>query len=386
MSKVFKEKHVELLQELIKKKSITPIDNGALPLLVSYLKDFNSTLKSFGSSDEAVMNLYSVLERDSNGKNLCFLGHTDVVPPGELNQWKFDPFSATIENSILFGRGTVDMKGAIVAFIAAVDTFILSGNDFGSISFLLTADEEGVAKYGTVKMIEWLNDRNVKIDHCIVGEPVSIEEIGDNIKIGARGSANFILVVYGKQGHVAYSHMVDNPIKRVNRILSDIISYNFSHINTIFDKTNIEITKINSDSGAENIVPNSVEVRFNFRYGSDYNYQQLKEIVENIVKEDAEKYEISSRTSGDAALWLDSNSHFINLAKDSIRNITSIEPSVGTYGGTSDGRFIRKYCEAIEIGLVGNTAHQINERVPLKDLETLANIYLEILNNYFKFS
>jgi succinyl-diaminopimelate desuccinylase len=382
MERIFTNKYIEILRELIGKRSITPVDNGALQLVAECLKEFNSTFKSFG--EDPVLNLYSVVERDSNGKNLCFLGHTDVVPPGELNKWQYDPFSATVDNGILFGRGAVDMKGAIVAFIAAVDSFLLSGKSFGSISLLLTADEEGIAKYGTEPMMAWLSDQSVKIDHCIVGEPVSISTIGDNVKIGARGSANFILVVYGIQGHVAYSHMVDNPIKRVNKILTALSHYNFSHINTIFDKTNIEITKINGDSGAENIVPNSVEVRFNFRYGNDYSYEQLKNIVENIVEEHTEKYEISSRTSGDAALWLDSNSNFIHLVKDSIKSVTGIEPSATTYGGTSDGRFIRKYCEAIEVGLLGDTAHQINESVPLDHLEELARIYLEILNNYFR--
>lgn len=381
MPKIFKPRHLELLQQLINKQSITPTDAGALPLIADYLKDFNSTLKAFG--DEMVLNLYSVITSDSNGKNLCFAGHTDVVPPGDVAKWKYDPFSATVEDRVLYGRGAVDMKSSIIAFIAAVEEFISTGKKFGSISFLLTADEEGPAKYGTEPMIQWLYDQNIKIDHCVVGEPVSIKSVGDNIKIGARGSANFNLKVYGKQGHVAYTHMIDNPVKKVNKILTDLHQYNFSHINTIFDRTNVEVTKLDCDSGAENIVPNSVEVRFNFRYGDDYNYEKLKEIVSEIVKHHSDQYEISSRTSGDAALWLDSNSNFINLAKNSIEKVTGKQPSANTYGGTSDARFIRKYCEAIEIGLLGDTAHQIDENVSLDHLETLSNIYLELINSYF---
>jgi succinyl-diaminopimelate desuccinylase len=324
-----------------------------------------------------------VLKNDSNGKNLCFAGHTDVVPVGELAKWKYNPFSATIEDKVLYGRGAVDMKSSIVAFIPAVEKFLSQGKNFGSISFLLTADEEGQAKYGTEPMIQWLYDQKIKIDHCIVGEPVSVKSIGDNIKIGARGSANFILKIYGKQGHVAYTHMIDNPVKKANKILTDLHQYNFSHINTTFDRTNIEVTKVDCNSGAENIVPNSIEMRFNFRYGDDYNYEKLKSIVEDIVKKHSDHYEINSRTSGDAALWLNTNSNFIQLAKDSIEKVTGTMPSANTYGGTSDARFIRKYCEAIEIGLLGDTAHQIDENVNLSDLETLSKIYFELINSYF---
>jgi succinyl-diaminopimelate desuccinylase len=380
---IFKQHHLELLQRLINKKSITPTDSGALPMIMEYLKEFKSTLKAFGNDSEEVLNLYSVLERDNTKKNLCFAGHTDVVPPGDSLQWMYEPFSATVKEGILYGRGAVDMKSSIIAFIAAVEEFISEGKNFGSISFLLTADEEGPAKYGIEPMIQWLYDKQIRIDHCIVGEPVSIQSIGDNIKIGARGSANFILKIHGIQGHVAYTHMVDNPVKKVNKILTDLHEYNFSHTNTIFDKTNIEVTKINCDSGAENIVPNSVLLRFNFRYGDDYNYEKLKSIVEDIVKKHSDQYEIQSRTSGDAALWLNPNSNFIQVAKDAIEKITGQIPTANTYGGTSDARFIRKYCEAIEIGLLGDTAHQINENVSLEHLETLTQIYYQVINNYF---
>jgi len=380
---IFKQHHLELLQSLINKKSITPTDDGALPMIMEYLKEFKSTLKSFGNSSEEVLNLYSVLERDNTRKNLCFAGHTDVVPPGDSLQWMYEPFSATVKDGILYGRGAVDMKSSIVAFIAAVEEFISQGKNFGSISFLLTADEEGPAKYGIEPMIQWLYQEEIRIDHCIVGEPVSMQSIGDNIKIGARGSANFILKIDGRQGHVAYTHMVDNPVKKVNKILTDLHEYNFAHINTIFDKTNIEVTKINCDSGAENIVPNSILLRFNFRYGDDYNYEQLKSIVEDIVKKHSDQYEIESWTSGDAALWLNPNSNFIQLAKDAIKKITGKIPAANTYGGTSDARFIRKYCEAIEIGLLGDTAHHINENVSLEHLQTLTKIYLQLINDYF---
>lgn len=380
---ILKQQHLNLLQQLINTQSITPDDGGALIMIIEYLKEFKSILKSFGPNSEKVLNLYSVIEKNSNGKNLCFAGHIDVVPPGDLTQWIYDPFSATLKDGILYGRGTVDMKSSIVAFIAAVEEFISQGKDFGSISFLLTSDEEGPAKYGIEPMIEWLYQEKIKIDHCIVGEPVSIKSIGDNIKIGARGSANFILKVYGKQGHVAYTHMIDNPVKKVNKILYDLHQYNFKHINTIFDKTNIEVTKLDCDSGAENIVPNSVLIRFNFRYGDDYDYEKLKFIVEDIVKKHTNHYEIESRTSGNAALWLNSKSDFITLAQDTIETVIGQRPSANTYGGTSDARFIRRYCEVIEIGLLGDTAHQVNENVNLIDLEQLAKIYLQLIHNYF---
>lgn len=376
-------KHTELLQKLIRCKSITPTDAGVLPLLNQYLQKlgFQSLFQTFGTEKEQVLNLYSAL--NGNGKNLCFAGHTDVVPPGDIAQWTYDPFSAVIKNDILYGRGAVDMKSAIVCFIAAVEEYISQNKNFGTISFLLTADEEGPAKYGTEPMIEWLYSNGIKIDSCIVGEPVSIENICDNIKIGARGSANFIVKIFGVQGHVAYTHRIDNPIKRANQILTNLHAYNFSHTNAIFDRTNIEVTKISSDSGAENMVPNEIEIRFNFRYGSDYDYDSLKDIVKEIVAKNAIKYHIESRTSGNAALWLNENSNLISIAKSSIQQITGKVPTVNTYGGTSDARFIRKYCEAIEIGCNGNTAHQIDECVSLADLELLTRIYLKILQNYF---
>lgn len=387
---IFKDKHIELLQNLIRCRSITPTDDGALEVVRDYLQHlgFESKMKSFGTGAEEVLNLYSCKQGNKNGKNLCFAGHTDVVPPGELDKWTFDPFAAVIQEGILYGRGAVDMKSAIIAFIAATEEFMSINKDFGAISFLLTADEEGVAKFGIDPMISWLYDNEIKIDQCVVGEPVSKEELGDNIKIGARGSANFFLKIYGVQGHVAYTHLTDNPVKKANKIISELLEYNFSHENLIFDKTNIEITKIDCDSGAENIVPNSIAIRFNFRYGDDYNHDVLKKIVEAIVRKhvpNTDDYELESRTSGDAALWVRDvhGSSLINIAKDSIEKVIGKPPEVSTYGGTSDARFIRKYCEAIEVGLLGTTAHHIDENVSLKDLENLAKIYFEMISSYF---
>ena len=276
---MLQDKHIKLLQNLIKCKSITPTNDGALELLSDYLEilGFKSQIKTFGDGSEEVMNLYSVLTSESDGKNLCFGGHTDVVPPGDIDQWSADPFDAIITNGILYGRGAVDMKSSIISFIAAVEHYLKTKNPFGSISFLITADEEGPSIYGINPMIKWMYDHQIKIDHCIIGEPVSKGKVGDNIKIGARGSANFVVKVYGIQGHVAYNHLTDNPVRKANKILSDLLEYNFTHKNLIFDKSNVEITKIACDSGAENVVPESIIMRFNYRYGDDYNYEKLYE-------------------------------------------------------------------------------------------------------------
>lgn len=380
---LFSLKHQQLLQSLIHCKSITPVDDGALMLLKTYLSQFGfqSTLQSFGNGPEEVLNLYSNIQLNDDGKSFCFAGHTDVVPPGDISKWQCDPFAATIKNDILYGRGAVDMKSAIVCFIAAVEEYLKTSGALGSISILLTADEEGPATNGTNPMIHWLYDNGVKIDYCLVGEPVSIQMVGDNIKIGARGSANFILKIHGKQGHVAYTHMTKNPVRAMNKILTDLHAYDFSYTNTIFDKTSVEITKIHCDSGAENVVPNLVEVRFNFRYGDDYDYEKLKVVVKNIVENHTNEYEIQSRTSGNAALWLNEQSNFIETVKRAIQCVTGIKSNASTYGGTSDARFIRSFCEVIEVGLIGDTAHQVDEFVTLNDLETLTKIYFEILKN-----
>lgn len=379
---VIQASHIELLQNLIRCKSITPIDDGALLLIKHYLqqRNFQSTLISFGEDEEKVLNLYSVLEYNESGKNLCFAGHTDVVPPGGI--WSHDPFSATIKENILYGRGAVDMKSAIVAFIAASDSYT---GQFGSISLLITGDEEGVAKHGTDPMMKWMYRNKVKIDHCIVGEPVSMNSVGDNIKIGARGSANFSLRIFGKQGHVAYTHMTDNPLRKASKILQALYDFNFIHTNAVFDKTSVEVTKVVSDSGAENVVPNDVVMRFNFRYGDDYSYDKLKQIVLKIVANHVSErdYEMQATNSSSPALWLTQNSRFLLMAQQAIEKITGRMPEVSTYGGTSDARFIRNYCEVIEIGLLGNTAHQINESVDLDDIEKLARIYLELISQYF---
>jgi succinyl-diaminopimelate desuccinylase len=387
---MLQDKHIQLLQRLIACRSITPTNDGALEVVQDYLYNlgFKGQIKIFGNGAGEVANLYSVMESNINGKNLCFAGHTDVVPPGEVAKWSSDPFKATIKNGVLYGRGAVDMKSAIIAFIAAVEHYLLVEKPLGSISLLITADEEGPATFGINSMIQWLYDNQIRIDHCIVGEPVSKEKVGDNIKIGARGSANFIIKIYGIQGHVAYNHLTDNPVRKANKILSDLLEYNFKHKNLIFDKSNVEITKISCDSGAENIVPESLLMRLNYRYGDDYNYEKLHVMVENIVKKhvvNESDYEIDSKTSGDAALWVKNinSSELLSITKESIEKTTGKAPEVTTYGGTSDARFIRRYCEVVEVGLVGSTAHHIDENTSLQDLEILAQIYFAMISNYF---
>ncbi len=305
------------------------------------------------------------------------------MPPGDLASWSYPPFSATIKDGIIYGRGAQDMKGAIIAFIAALEAFLNEDRDFGTISFLITGDEEKVAKYGTEPMIKFLYQNNIRIDSVLVGEPVSKKILGDNIKIGARGSATFLIKIQGKQGHVAYEGQTKNPVQDLNKLLTAFYNYTFENKNPIYSKTNLEVTKIDCDSGAENIVPANLLLRFNFRYGEDYNYEKLKKLVQELAEKEGVICDITSWTSGDAALWLDTESSFLKLTSKSLEEVIGFKPEITTYGGTSDARFIRHYCEALEVGLVGNKAHQINESVSLEELDNLAKIYFNILKNYF---
>jgi succinyl-diaminopimelate desuccinylase len=379
--------NLTLLKRLLQCQSITPRDDGALTLLANYLTNLNFTVieKTFGEGPEEVKNLYASLTKDPEGRTFCFAGHTDVVPPGNLEAWTYQPFSATIAEDRIFARGAQDMKGAIVAFISALETFLEQDLPFGTISLLLTGDEEKVAKYGTEPMLKFLTQEGIKIDSALVGEPVSKKRLADNIKIGARGSATFQVAIQGKQGHVAYEGATKNPVKDLSKLLSALYNHPFQiEEDSIFSKTNLEVTKIACDSGATNIVPDNLLMQFNFRYSDQDNYETLKLLVQNIAEKELEAYQIQSSSSGDAALWLKRESPFLQLAKEVIQNMTGSEPEVSTYGGTSDARFIRHYCETLEIGLVGDKAHQIDESVSIAELEGLTELYLELLKRYFK--
>ncbi len=397
---IVQNKHIELLRQLVMCKSITPTDSRALFLLQKYLVNIGFTvhIRGFNAdgvheenldelNTDMVLNMYAV-KNIGGTKNLCFAGHTDVVPPGDISKWQYNPFDAMVENGILYGRGAVDMKGAIIAFFAAAEHFINITNAAYNISFLLTADEEGKAIYGIKPMLQWVyNELNEKIDHCIVGEPVSKNTIGDTIKVGARGSATFVVTIYGKQGHVAYHHLADNPVKKANSILTALLEYDFKHTNVLFNKTNLEVTRVACDSGAENVIPNEIVLQFNVRYSDDYNYLSLQQLIKKILEQHLQthEYTLHSWSSGDAFIGINNidKSEILNVVREAIEANNNVTPYIDTAGGTSDARFIKQYCDVLEIGLLGNTAHQVNEHVALRDIEKLAAIYLSVIQNYF---
>ncbi|MDZ5762292.1 Succinyl-diaminopimelate desuccinylase [Candidatus Cyrtobacter comes] len=366
---------IEILQRLIRCQSVTPKDDGAMNLVKTILEGIGFSVKivHFGESDDRVLNLYAKF--GSGSKNVCFAGHVDVVPAGD--GWSHDPFSGHIENGKLYGRGAVDMKGAIASAIYAVDSFIKKGikKDI-TISFLLTGDEEGIAINGTKKMLDWLLKQNEKIDICILGEPTSHIALCDTIKVGARGSITFDLVVHGKQGHVAYEHL--NPIDIMAQIALELTNYKFNDGDALFQDSNLEFTSLISDSKAENLVPNIAKARFNVRFPISRTANDIAELITNTCKKCYSNIDIKWHSSGGA--FLAQHANISKIASNAIESIMGFKPQINTFGGTSDARFIIKNCqEVIELGLFTKMAHRVDEYAELMDIEKLSNIYLKIL-------
>ncbi|MFZ8864295.1 MAG: succinyl-diaminopimelate desuccinylase [Rickettsiales bacterium] len=374
---------LELAQRLIQRKSVTPENDGAIELLALELEKlgFKNKILHFNDNNlPTIHNLYAKYGDDS--KNLAFAGHTDVVPPGEIKKWRFDPFAATIDNNILYGRGAVDMKVAIACFVGAVKLFLENNPNFkNSISFLITGDEEDIAVNGTIKIIEYLTKHQEKISHTIVGEPTNPENIGDMVKIGRRGSINFDLKAIGKQGHVAYPENASNPITALIKTLNLLIDHQFDFGNKYFDPTHLEVTAINVDNKTSNIIPESAVAKFNIRFNSEYNSEQIIAAITEACQKTLEKYELNYRVSGESFLTEDSKLQ--NIITSAIKDITGKTPILSTTGGTSDARFIKDICPTIEFGLINKTAHQIDEQIAISDIELLEKIYLRFLELYF---
>ncbi len=375
---------VLISQELIKKKSITPIDDGAIPYIKNFLENigfFCKILRFQEEGSEKIINLYA--KYGNSQKNLAFAGHTDVVPTGDLEKWQFPPFSATIKDDILYGRGTVDMKGGIGSFLAATAEFLQKNADFqDSISFIITGDEEAIAINGTVKMVEYLQKKQESISHCIVGEPSNPHKMGEMIKVGRRGSINFIVKAIGKQGHAAYPQNALNPITELINTSQKLINYEFDQGNEYFDATHLEITSFDVANETTNIIPQEAVVKFNIRFSSEYNGKEISEAVKKICQENIGNFEFNYTISGES--FYNQDAEFSKLIAQSVQNITNLSPTLSTGGGTSDARFIKNICPCIELGLISQTAHQIDENVAVSDIITLKNIYLDILKNYFK--
>ena len=373
---------LKLAKELIRKPSVTPNDAGAINILAKNLKSlgFKCRLINFKN----IKNLYAMLGVSS--PNFCYAGHTDVVPPGNISSWSVNPFKPAIKNNKLIGRGAVDMKSSIACFVAAVNKFKVKNKNFkGSISLLITGDEEGVAINGTKKVVEYLRKKKEKINFCIVGEPTNLNKLGEMIKIGRRGSITGRLTIIGSQGHVAYPKRANNPTDSMIKILKKIKEIKLDNGTKNFQASNLEITKINIDNHADNVIPESANAVFNIRFNNKHSSSSLKKklntIFKSISKKAKCKFKINYQVSGEAFLTKPNKTTY--MIQDTIKKITKIKPKLSTTGGTSDARFIRKIAPCLEFGLVGKTMHKVNESVSISDLKKLTKIYQNILENYF---
>ena len=379
---------LQLAKELIRFPSVTPVDAGVMSFLEKKLKQlgFKTKVLEFREKNsKPVKNLYARLGNKS--PNFCYAGHLDVVPAGNLKDWTVNPFKPSIKKGHLIGRGANDMKSSIAAFVAAISNFIENYSDFkGSISLLVTGDEEGVAINGTKKVVEYLKKRKEKIDFCLVGEPTNPSKLGEMIKIGRRGSMNGRLTITGVQGHVAYPHRANNPSTALVQILKEIKDIKFDQGTKDFQATNLEITKININNTADNVIPGfataTFNIRFNNKHSSTYLKSKVNKVIKKISAKNKSKYKIEYSVSGEAFLTNPNKTTF--MIQDIIKKITKIKPKLSTTGGTSDARFIRKIAPCLEFGLVGKTMHKVDEAVSLSDLKKLTLIYSNILKNYFK--
>ena len=379
---------LQLAKELIRFPSVTPVDAGVMSFLEKKLKQlgFKTKVLEFREKNsKPVKNLYARLGNKS--PNFCYAGHLDVVPAGNLKDWTVNPFKPSIKKGHLIGRGANDMKSSIAAFVAAISNFIENYSDFkGSISLLITGDEEGVAINGTKKVVKYLKKRKEKIDFCLVGEPTNPSKLGEMIKIGRRGSMNGRLTITGVQGHVAYPHRANNPSTALVQILKEIKDIKFDQGTKDFQATNLEITKININNTADNVIPGLATATFNIRFNNKHTSTSLKSKVNKVIKKisakNKSKYKIEYSVSGEAFLTNPNKTTF--MIQDIIKKITKIKPKLSTTGGTSDARFIRKIAPCLEFGLVGKTMHKVDEAVSLSDLKKLTLIYSNILKNYFK--
>ena len=379
---------LQLAKELIKFPSITPVDAGVMKFLEKKLKKlgFKTKIIEFREKGfQPVKNLYARL--GTRSPNFMFAGHVDIVPPGNIKDWSINPFKPSIKNGHLIGRGANDMKSSIAAFVSAVSTFLNTDYNFnGSISFLITGDEEGDAVNGTKKVVNYLKKKREKINFCLVGEPTNPNKLGEMIKVGRRGSLTGKLTIFGLQGHVAYPHRANNPSTIIVKILKELKDIEFDKGTKNFQPTNLEVTKININNTADNVIPANAEATFNIRFNNKHSSSSIKKrlnkVFKKISKKHKSKFKIEYRVSGEAFLTKPNKTTF--MVQNIIRNITNIRPKLSTTGGTSDLRFIKALCPGLEFGLVGKTMHKVDEAVSLKDLKNLTKIYLNILQSYFK--
>jgi succinyl-diaminopimelate desuccinylase len=373
---------LKLAKDLIRRPSVTPKDAGAINLLAKNLKSIGFKCKLINFKN--VKNLYAKLGK--NSPNFCYAGHTDVVPPGNIKEWTVNPFKPTVKNNRLIGRGANDMKASIACFVAAVSKFKNKNKNFkGSISLLITGDEEGIAINGTKRVVKYLKKKRERINFCIVGEPTNPNKLGEMIKIGRRGSLTGRLTIIGSQGHVAYPHRANNPSNALIKILKKIKELKFDKGTKNFQPSNLEVTKININNNADNVIPGSAEAVFNIRFNDRHSSSSLKRKLNNVFrllsKSNKCRFKIKYETSGESFLTKPNKTTY--MIQNTIKKITGIKPKLSTSGGTSDARFMKNIAPCLEFGLVGKTMHKIDESVSVSDLKKLTKIYFLILKNYF---
>ncbi|OPF94673.1 succinyl-diaminopimelate desuccinylase [Rhodopseudomonas palustris] len=380
---------LSIAQDLLRCPSVTPADAGALDVLETLLKGAGFTVHRVTFSEPGTADIDNLYARIGNtSPHLCFAGHTDVVPPGDASAWTHGAFAGDVADGLLYGRGAVDMKGGIACAVAATLDYLAAngGQPKGSISFLITGDEEDVAVNGTVKLLQWAAERGEQFDHCIVGEPSNVETIGDTIKIGRRGSQSGVLIVDGVQGHVAYPHRAANPVPDIAKLITALNDEPLDHGSAQFQPSNLEFTSVDVGNPATNVIPAQARAKFNIRFNDHHTQETLKALVEHrLVAACGNRIRAHIE-------WLPSNADvfvtkpgaFTDLVGAAIAEVTRRTPELNTGGGTSDARFIAKYCQVVEFGLVGQTMHQIDERTPVSDLDKLTAIYRGVLERYFK--
>jgi len=372
---------IALAQALIRRPSVTPADEGAMDVLQTALTDLGFVCRRMKFGE--IENLYARL--GTAGPNLCFAGHTDVVPVGDAGAWTHDPFAATISEGLLVGRGAADMKGAIAAKVAAVSRAAAKGFITGSVSFLITGDEEGVAVDGTGPVVEALMAEGEHVDHCVLGEPTSLARVGDQLKIGRRGSLNCVITVEGKQGHVAYPHLAANPITVLVRLLDRLQGHVLDEGYPRFPASNLEVTTIDVGNPATNVIPARASARLNIRFNPAHDGDSLTAWLEaecELARQGfGGKVMLSPRLTGNA--FITEPGDFVDVCAGAVEDVVGKAPDLSTTGGISDARFIRKMCPVVELGLVGATMHMVDECAPVADIEKLSTVYERLIERYF---
>ena len=376
-----------IARDLIRCPSVTPAEGGALAYLADLLQRAGFAVHRMTFSEPGTPDIENLYARIGNAApHLMFAGHTDVVPPGNDTAWQHPPFAAEVAGGMLYGRGAVDMKGGIACAVAAVLGHLAAagGKPKGSISFLITGDEESVAINGTIKLLQWAAAQGERFDHCILAEPSNVETLGDTIKIGRRGSLNGTLIVTGRQAHVAYPHRGENPIRGMVQILAGLMAEPLDAGNANFQPSNLEFTSVDVGNPTVNLIPGEARARFNIRYNDCHTQASLKTLIERRAAAAAGTVRHAIEwDASNADVFVTAPGPFTDLVAGAIVAVTGRQPELSTSGGTSDARFIKDHCEVVEFGLVGQTMHQVDEHVPVADLATLTAVYRKILERYF---